>query len=1015
MKPLIRRSFSWLAVIAVWVFSGFHGAYGGSLKEQDKNPVIARTSPSPTQPASNEEVERLRLKLQNQLRRGNYREALQTAEAILVLKPDDSWALLQRLLCESRLKKPSPFSEPSPEALRLLEQKLSQEEQQRQKGLARQRALERQLQREQAKWDKEIKELQEAAEQQEQLKRKIAQEEALRSAKEERTLKRAQIQEETLSASGAPAKTPSKAKAPPSQEETPKPSIELAPVRVEGQVAAIPGETTSPSLAGRPHPPAGAVMINARKMSVSPDRRIATAEGDVEVVFENVLLTCDFMTLFTDTKDVYAEGRVRLEEGPQVFRGEMVHYNLNTKKGRFMEGTVSSPPWHEHGRFIESLAEGVYLVKPGYLTSCELEPPHFQFAGRQAIVFSDEGFARVRNATFLVEQFPFIYLPRLTIADRRSPFFFIPGKKKPWEQFLLSGYRYELHRGLENQKGTLKLDWRRAFGWGVGADHQFDDPKAGKGLLKVYYNDERNIRRPEDDLPKGADIRRYRILWRHRLEPFEDTVVLTDIQKYSDVDFRKELLFREEYTQDDNFDSFVSLVTNDPNYSLSLLTRKRINRFQSVTEAFPQATISTRSQPIGDTNLFTNTSATFANLQTKNAHSENDTDVVQGSLRQELSYAWTLFRPIELTPRVAVSQAYHTKDKQGGEERPDGQRDVLVGQASGGLDVSLKLFKVFPVTVNALGLNINWLRHVLTPTLAYQYTHQPTISNSQLNFGLAEAPTNEVTFGLENKLQTKRHRMKKPVTDKDKGDIKSVETPVPAQPSVRSIDLARFLISAPYTFRGNHNKEGGQLGDWTFDLELYPWPWLRLETNWDYPSHFIKGSRDKRLTGWSFDLVAVGGTGEFRAEDAPAIQAPARTAFEPGPLSLTSLLLPRGQWYLGLSHRYSHNDKTEDVVQFDWRLSEKWEIGTYHRIDWKEVIGTSKRFNHAREYQYSLRRDLHDWLAEFVYRVDREFGEEIFFTMTLKAYPEMPLEIEESYHQPKFGSQSSPFSPLHLQ
>jgi hypothetical protein len=66
----------------------------------------------------------------------------------------------------------------------------------------------------------------------------------------------------------------------------------------------------------------------------------------------------------------------------------------------------------------------------------------------------------------------------------------------------------------------------------------------------------------------------------------------------------------------------------------------------------------------------------------------------------------------------------------------------------------------------------------------------------------------------------------------------------------------------------------------------------------------------------------------------------------------------------------------------------------------------------VRERQYLLRRDLHDWIAELVYRVDREFGEEIFFTLTLKAYPELPIEFGESYHAPKMGSQSSPFSPV---
>ena len=123
-------------------------------------------------------------------------------------------------------------------------------------------------------------------------------------------------------------------------------------------------------------------------------------------------------------------------------------------------------------------------------------------------------------------------------------------------------------------------------------------------------------------------------------------------------------------------------------------------------------------------------------------------------------------------------------------------------------------------------------------------------------------------------------------------------------------------------------------------------------------------------------------------------------------------MLPAGQWYLGYRHSYAHNDKTEDTLQFDMRLSEKWQVGTLHRYTWKEVAGGKKRFNNIRELQYTLTRDLHDWMAELVYRVDREFGEELYFTLTLKAFPELPIATSESYHQPKVGSQVSPFSPL---
>lgn len=953
---------------------------------------------SPTQAQLKREWEDVKASL----RQGAYRPALQSLEVLLTLTPDDPWAQLYHSLCELRLESPPPFQQLSHDQLQALEARLRDEERLQRRAAVQQKALDRQVRKEQLRWDRELDLLERQAEREQQQRRQQAQAQAVSQARSERIQSRELAQQEALQAARAGALAPHVPSEAPAAEQpaqvvssgagAPTPTVELAPVTVSTTLAQPP---VSPSLVGRPTAPAGAVQINARQMSVSPDRKIAIAEGDVEVVFENAYLTCDHLTLFTDTKDVYAEGRVRLEEGSQVFRGEMAHYNLETKKGRFLQGTISSPPWHEHGRSVEHIAEGVYEVNPGYLTSCELEPPHFKFYGRRAIVFADDRLARARNVALVVEQLPFFYLPWVSFSERQSPFFLVPGKHKLWGPFALMGYRYDLPGVLGDggtQQGAIRLDWRRYFGWGVGLDHELDSPRWGNGLLKLYFNEEQNLRvqDPKATLPKGAAQNRYRILWRHRWEPMPNTTIVTDYQKYSDVDFRKDLLFREEYIQESTPESFISLVRNDPDFTLTTLVRKRVNRFQTVTEAFPDFSIDARQQRIGETNFFTSTTAGIANLQTKNAHSETDTDVVRVDWTQGLSYGLSWFAPVEITPKVNVRQTYYTKDIQGGPERPDGKRDLISGQFSGGVDSSLKLFRIFPVTTNALGLNLHGLRHVVTPTVSYAYTHRPTVPNEILNFATAGSPGNGLTFELENKLQTKR--------------------PVAAG-KLRTLDLVRLVTSAPYTFRSTGNKRGGRLGDWAFDLETYPWPWLRLESDWSIPSHFVKGSRDQRIPAWNVDLVMVGGEGTPLAQSAPDIQAPVPQAFQAGPRGGLEMM-PQGQWYLGLGHRFSANDKTESVAQFDWRLSKKWQIGTFHRLTWKEVAEGSKRFNNMREYQYTLRRDLHDWIAELVYRVDREFGEELFFTLTLKAYPNMPIELEDSYHQPKFGSQSSPFSPL---
>ncbi len=959
--------------------------------------------------ARDKQFEQVRLAI----KQGAYHDALTLLNAILAANPNDPDATLYRSLCERRLKSTSAFSVISPEQLTTLQHALHDEERTERQTGAKQKRVDAQLRQEQERWDHELDTLERQAKRDESVNRKRAQAEAAQQKRAERATAREEAPqpsetppvppapETPATPSGAaPSETPAlPAQQPRSRRPAEEPAaylkgregeVELAPIVVPTAAGERPASPpVSPSLVGRSTLPPGAVQINARQMSMSPERKLAIAEGDVEVVFENAILTADRLTLFTDTNDVYAEGRVRLEQGNQVFRGEMVQYNFNSKKGRFLQGTVSSPPWHQHGRSVEHIAEGVYEVTPGYITSCDLEPPHFRFAGRRVTVFAEDRVARAQNVALFVEQMPFLYLPWLSVADRQSPFFIIPGKRKPWGEFALMGYRYELP--LAAQKGTLKMDWRRNFRWGFGLDHQFESKELGKGLLKVYYNRKPNTLERIANLPKGADKDRYRILWRHNWRPLPDTTVITDIQKFSDKNFRKEFLFREEFSNDNAPESFISTVTNTPAYTLSTLFRKRMNRFDTVDEALPQVTFDVREQRIGDTPLFSKTTFDVANLTHKQANSGQDTDVVRVDWFQRLSYAFNWLRPILITPNVGVRQTFYTKDIQNEPSVAprEGQRDLFSGQVSGGADASLKLFRVFPVTTNALGLNLNLLRHVLTPSVSYHYAHPATVPNALLNFPAAEASTNIITWNLENKLQTRR----------PDGSGK-----------LRNVDLVRLLTSVPYTFRGDGNKSGGRLNDWLFDLELYPWSWLRLESDWKVLSH-VPGTLDSHYSTWNLDLVMVGGREEAQAKDAPQILAPQPQAFQTGNEAV-SRLLPQGQWYLGLGHRFSQNDKTESVLEYDWRLSQKWQLNTFHRFTWKQVAGGNKRFNNLREYQYTLQRDLHDWIANFTYRVDREFGEELFFTLTLKAYPQMPIAMSDSYHQPKVGSQSSPFSPV---
>ena len=311
--------------------------------------------------------------VQSSIRQGAYQDALQTLERLHELTPDDPRVLLYRDLCQQRLQGVSKLKPASPDQVQALKHQLAEEARQRERAARERETLERAMKREQTRWDQQLQRLEREAAAERKRQRGRAQTEAVQAARVAREAARTHAIEGAVAPTGQPHAPPKLAQvttpvgpglAPVVREQSDR-SVELAPVKVptfldKPAAAPVTAEAVSPSLIGRKAPPPGAVEMNAEQMHVVSERNLAIAEGSVEVVYGNAILTADRITLFTDTHDIYAEGHVRLERGTEVFRGEMVHYNFDTGNGRFLQGTVYTEPWYEHGRTVEHIAKGVY-------------------------------------------------------------------------------------------------------------------------------------------------------------------------------------------------------------------------------------------------------------------------------------------------------------------------------------------------------------------------------------------------------------------------------------------------------------------------------------------------------------------------------------------------------------------------------------------------------------------------------------------------------------------------------
>jgi hypothetical protein len=296
---------------------------------------------------------------------------------------------------------------------------------------------------------------------------------------------------------------------------------------------------------------------------------------------------------------------------------------------------------------------------------------------------------------------------------------------------------------------------------------------------------------------------------------------------------------------------------------------------------------------------------------------------------------------INFTPFVFAGQTYTDNNKE------VIQRALQVN-LSAGSDVSTKFYRVFNLKTNFLGLDLNGLRHIITPTASYSYNKNATMPIDQLRFkGDNSLTSSAVALELSNKLQTKRNEV--------------------------SVDIADFRISSNYTIASETaDKHGGNFSDFLFKLELLPYSWLRI-----YGDATYKHSGNRSNEGYNCFT-----------------QANYDIDFNFGP-----------ERSFGIGQRYNRKGSNAIIYDFQWRLNPKWKFNFYHRINrGNELVDIRQGLV---EQEYTVTRDLHCWVTALTCNLTRGKGTSVWLVFRLKAFPELEFELNQSYHAPKPGSQTN--------
>lgn len=673
------------------------------------------------------------------------------------------------------------------------------------------------------------------------------------------------------------------------------------------------------------------------------------AEGNVSITYGDVVLKCDRIEVDTLNKKALCEGNVVIEQPEGTLTGERIRYDFLKKRGEIVLGEVEAFPWFGHAEETAKVGDNEYLLKKGYVTTCDLKEPHYSIRAGQIQVFPDDKII-AKNVFFYIGKVPVLWFPYYyhPIIQSRAKVQFIPGRSSEWGYFVLSAWRFYI-KG--NTKVDILGDYRSKKGFAEGADLYYHASDVGldglgKGLFRAYLihqNDKGTYERTPFRDEEGIDpIFRKRFQWKHRIDFDPDTVGMLEFNKVSDQYVLKDYYYNEYEENNRTPANYISVISSKENYILQIEANKRFNDFYTVVQKLPEAKLDIPNQSLWNTPIYYGSTTSATSFEKEYANeSSPDEGVARFDTVHRLSYAANI-GPVELTPYGTIRGTAYSRT------RWEEDNVVYRTAVGGGLNASSRFYRVFDFTSNALGLTINGIRHIIAPSAHYFYRHQPTVDKDNL-YQMDEVDglekENGVTFSLENKLQTKR----------------------PVDGAMSTIDLLRFIVSTDYLFRMKKDKfefeKEGKFDNLKFDLELRPYSWLYVDAEMELvPKNesISKGSIEASMHPWENFRMAMGYRYEKKTPE------------------------PRNQLTFDLSYR----------------INPKWRVGVYERFDLQQ--------GSIEEQQFSVTRDLHCWEVEFVYDVDGSNFIKDDFTFWLvfkiKAFPDLPIGLNRSFSRRPAGS-----------
>lgn len=646
-------------------------------------------------------------------------------------------------------------------------------------------------------------------------------------------------------------------------------------------------------------PPVVPYQLDAHQLHEFKDNTIVFV-GDVHGSYGNMTVRADAAVVWFDPEarqyEIYAEGNVRLskEEGAgpgptvsgmsaeiEMLAAEQLY--INPRRGRSLAIDAELRMRHPVRGVYVVRGKKAFVVDPNTLaiedasmTSCEFARPHYSFKAARAEVIR-QGAATplfARDVWLKAGDTGLLWLP-LVATDLSQPSFLLSrigfGSSQKFGTFFLTTWRpqdlmpgdvewiddWELYVDYYSDRGTA---------FGTELDYEFDSGRHDGRIRWYSISDQAD----EDDTGKPVprtDRGRFHVEHRSCLTPS----LRADAEYYwlSDAAFLKEY-FENDAREEKDPETYALLRYLRNSTYVGLLYKEQVNDFLTQVTAKPELVVRVIGLPVGrlvyEGELRTGRYDLEYDDEMKSPPPEPP-ELTRTHTEHKLSlpFSWGIFR---LDPFIRAVATWASK----GEEAPGTfAGSVHRGMTGAGFNASTTLSRTFGLRSTLLDLNM--LRHIMIPYMRYEKVSASGDKSPEfIQMDLVDAldTSKTTTFGLRNRVQTKRLRGEKWV----------------------SVDWMEFDIAY---VEGTSDSVMASLDQ----------DFVRTDFEWRTTEHFHLHSRDNR--------IAVG-------SGADIINAGMKLDYSPG-------------WVASLDYDRRTDTNSTLTGKLTWPLSDRYELILYEQYE----------------------------------------------------------------------------------